>query len=616
MISEKYKKLFLLFFSAAFVAGLFLYFHSITPFVYLTNDDFFLKTLASGEVTGSPDPRLWYIGYPAGLLISSLYRLFPSAPWYGLFLCLSFGITIFAVLYHMLRLEKTLPARLLTLLFFFLLAKGFLLLHIAEIQFTTVTGMTGAGALFLFAVSENSPDWKTVLKNNLGFLLLSAWAFSIRDKAFLMLFPFLGMIGIAKYLDAAASASPAYPGHSSLFRLNPERRNLFRLLLVFVLLLGLVWGMNKAAYRSSAWTSFGHYTDCSETIYDYDGYPDYDTHQDLYKSLGITRSSYEAAAHHYNILLEPSINEKTMSSLASVAEAERTGQKPGFAATFKNMASFFVDRNLSYTDRPLNLLVYSLYFLFFLLAAVCRRKQAVRDLVFLFIARMAVWSYLTYYGRLPSRVSQAVYLAELMVLLAICCKSRLWERSCSQSQDVCGSASSFSPLLYIRRYHAIWYLTLAVLLVLTFRFGLPKSAAAVSEASSRLRFSDSYQELTDYFRTQPDSFFYLDMNSFGSFTQEALKSGQNQYANYLFMGSWVPHSPWYDTKFSREGITDPARSVLDSGKVYLVFMKSSATSWQYLSDFYHEKYPGSALTVVKEIKTSEDVTFEILKGKR
>jgi len=605
MISEKCKNILLFFISAAAVTGLFLYFHSISPFIYLTNDDLFLKTIASGEVTGTPDARLWYIGYPAGLLISSMYRLFPAAPWYGIFLCFSFGITMFAVLYHMLRTEKTMLSRILTLFFFFAISKGFLFLHIAELQFTTVTGMTGAGALFLFAVSENSSDWKNTLKNNFGFLLLSVWAFSLRDKAFIMLLPFIGMIAAGKYLDAASS-------HTPLFKLNPKRRNLLRLALVFMFLLCFIWGIGRAAYQSQTWTSFGHYTDCSETIYDYDGYPDYDTHQSLYQSLGITRSSYEAAAHHYNILLEPAINEKTMTALSAAAETERLKNLPGPVSELKEMTSFFLNRNLSYTDRPLNLLVYCLYFLFFLLAAFCRKKRAIRDLLFLFIARMAVWLYLTYYGRLPSRVSQAVYLAELMILIAICWKSRLWESSSSQTD----SEPSRRLLPDIKKYHAVWYLTMAALLALTIRFGLPKAAAAASEASSRLTFSNSYQELTDYFKSQPDSFYYLDMNSFGSFTQDALQPGQNQYVNYLFMGSWVPHSPWYDAKFAHEGITDPGLSVLSSDKIYLVFMKSENSSWQYLADFYKENYLGSSLEVVKEIKTSGDITFEILKGKK
>ena len=60
-----------------------------------------------------------------------------------------------------------------------------------------------------------------------------------------------------------------------------------------------------------------------ETVYDYEGYPDYDTHEETYRELGITRSSYEAAAHRYCIALEPGINQKTMETLAGIVEQER-----------------------------------------------------------------------------------------------------------------------------------------------------------------------------------------------------------------------------------------------------------------------------------------------------
>ena len=58
---------------------LFCLFHYLSPFVYQTNDDLFLRMIASGEMSGEAESHLHYISYPAGLLISSI-GCFPPFP--------------------------------------------------------------------------------------------------------------------------------------------------------------------------------------------------------------------------------------------------------------------------------------------------------------------------------------------------------------------------------------------------------------------------------------------------------------------------------------------------------------------------------------------------------
>ncbi len=576
---------------AIVILFLFFYYHRLSPFIYATNDDLFFKTIVSGEVTGSPEPRLWYIGYPAGLLIASLYRLFPAMPWYGLFLCFSFGLTMFVVLYRMLKPEKSWPVRLVTLALFLLFSYAFLFLHIAELQFTTVTGMVGAGALFLFVLADPADPLPETLKNYGGFYLLSACALSIRDKGFFMLLPFVGMLGIGKCISLGKSV---------------RRKNLFAAGLLFLGLLAVIFLINKAAYGRDDWKIYSDYSKSSDTIYDYTGYPDYDEYAEVYHELGLTRSSYEAASHHYNVLLEPNINKQTMNTLEEIASVSLSTSFSGLPGKIREMAAFFLDRHLSYTDRPLNLLVYCCYLLFFLCALFAGKKSALRDIIFTGIARMVIWIYLIYYGRLPSRVSQAVYLAELAILLAIAFKNKLWGR---ENPDALTSRRT-------KFCRALWMAGICFLTVIAIRFGFPKARAAASEAQSRLRFSQAFVELKAYFSAHPDAFYYLDMNSFGSFTEDALEYGENQYGNYIFMGSWVTHSPWYTAKFERQQIPEEkaAAALYDNPNVYAVFMDTPETGYEYLQDFYAENYPGVSLETLDTVNTSNDITFFILKG--
>lgn len=143
---------------------LFCYFRRLSPFIYQTNDDLFLKMIASGEMTGTPEPHMFYLSYPVGLLLSNLYKMFPQFPWYGCLLCLTIGMSMAVVLYSFLKWGKTLMVRLLTVVLFCLFSYGFLFLHIAELQFTTVTAIAGCGALFLFVLAPPANSLRETLK--------------------------------------------------------------------------------------------------------------------------------------------------------------------------------------------------------------------------------------------------------------------------------------------------------------------------------------------------------------------------------------------------------------------------------------------------------------------
>lgn len=644
-------------FSVLIVFLLFCYFRRLSPFIYQTNDDLFLKMIVSGEMTGTPDPRMFYLSYPAGLLLSGLYRLSPQLPWYGLLFCFTIGLTMAVILYSLLKREKNPAIRLLTIVLFCLFSYGFLFLHIAELQFTTVTAMAGCGALFLFYLAPPADSLRGTFKNNMCFLLFSAYSFCFRGQAFLMFFPMIGMIGLGKYLDAGKS-SP-----TSLFQMNRQRKNLFALAGIFIALIGSLFLLEKLAYQREDWKVFSAYTEASETVYDYEGYPDYDTHEETYRELGINRSSYEAAAHRYCIAIEPGINRKTMETLAAIIEQERQLSLSELPGKIREMAAFFLDRHLSYTDRPLNLLVYCCYILLFICGILSGKKNALRDILFLGFARMVIWTYLVFYGRLPSRVSQSVYLGELAVLLAIAFGYRLWafreaavspettisrkaaasKRTAVSPKTVGSTRTATSPetviprktaassetavsgsgekhggnsVLRQRTCSAFWILTVCFLTFVCLRFGFPKAKAAAWEAKSRLQFSQSFVDIKNYFYEHPDNFYYLDMDSFGSFTEDGLQNTKSAYDNFLYLGSWIPHSPWYDAKFEQQGITDPARALFEDPNVFVVFMNTEGISYDYLADFYAENYPGVTLEIADTVNVSNDLQFLILKGYR
>lgn len=256
-LSDKQERFLLAGVSVLVVFLLFCFFRRLSFFVYQTSDDVFLRMIVSGEMSGNPEGRLHFIAYPAGLLLALLYGLFPALPWYGLFLCFSFGLTMVFVLFALLLSVKTLPARGIAVLLFCLFSYSFLFTHIVSLQFTTVAGIAAAGALFLFFVAPPSESFRKTLKNYAGFLLLSAYAYCIRSEVLFMCMPFLGLLGLSKYPHA-----------------KKERRNFSALAGIFLVMLACLLLSDRFAYRGSDWRSFRSYSKARASIHDYEGYPD------------------------------------------------------------------------------------------------------------------------------------------------------------------------------------------------------------------------------------------------------------------------------------------------------------------------------------------------------
>ena len=283
-------------------------------------------------------------------------------------------------------------------------------------------------------MNEKEETKKYILKA-IPFLVLTIWSLGIRDKAFFMIIPFFGMVFIQKLLDAK------------------EKDNIKRLVvcaLLFSVSIAFTFGINKIAYSNSEWKEFRRYTNVSEELFDYEGFPDYDSHSAIYSSLGIEKSSYEAINNHYNIIMDPSVNGDNLMKLAALAKIERMStEESAPKKLFNVLGTIFKYNFLEYQDRPINILVYLLYGFVFLAILVSKKYKALRDVAFILVARMFDWLYLVWNGRFPFRVTQIIYIAELVLLIAIIIRYQLWEFERKKKEDKIINPVFLTMLLFI-----------------------------------------------------------------------------------------------------------------------------------------------------------------------
>lgn len=554
-----------------------LLFRSYTSFIYSTNDDLFIKSIVSGEVTGKPEFRGIYLGVLVGFIISRLYLLIPTLPWYGLFLCLCQMLAMLVVLYQCLRHTEKKGNKIIVLLLFCLISSGIQIQHFAFIQYTVVAAIVGAASIFSFIITEEREEPLQFFKANLPSFLLFILSLSIREKATLMLMPIAGMLWLFKWLNGPKPFSRkrimAYFGYMGI---------------ILVLLAGIKV-VDRAAYSQESWQKFLDYTRAREQITDYYGYPDYEKYKDLYEQYGISYESYIGAAEHYQILIDENINAEFMQAIATVAR-EDSRENFSLQSRIKETIINFINRNLDYSDRPLNLFVYTAYAIITLLALIGRKYRALLCEAFLLTGRMVSWFYLIWNGRYPERVTQGLYFGELLSLLAI---------------------GLFFQLFSTKKKMAL-VISIGLFGILTICCGMKKAAKVQGAVEGRLFTSTAYNQLKEYCASHPDHLYLLDMHSVEYYTEDIFDNQEYRYLNFMTLGSWLPKSPLYTEKLHNIGITNLEEAILESSEIFFVFKDDEGIEPDYLYQYFSMKYPQRSFHIADIFKADNGDTFFIL----
>ena len=568
------------------VFGIVIIWQIMAPFL-IDNDNIYLKTIASGEMTGTPEAHMFYMGIVSGSIISFLYRLTGNGiPWFGLFVCSSFASLMIILLYKSLEPAKKIWQSIVVFLMYFVVFIGFFYQYFAKAQYTIATGFTGAASLFLLCMLNEKEENKSYLLKTIPFLIMTIWSLGTREKAFFMLIPFFGMVFVQKLLDAK------------------EKDNIKRLVicaLLFGVLIIFTAGINRVAYSSSDWKEYKRYNSSRQEVFDFEGLIDYDSHSAIYEDIGIAKSSYEAIIYHYNIIMDPSINRDNLTKLAAMAKIERMSTEASTPKKFLNVLGIIFKYNfLEYQDRPINILVYLLYGFVFIAILVSKKYKALRDVAFILVARMFDWIYLVWNGRFPFRVTQIIYIAELVLLIAIIIRYQLWEFERKKKED--------------KIINPVFITMLVFVLAAAIRFGIPVMNKNYESIKSFRQMSVCFEELEDYMEDHSENFYFFDMSHL-YYMEELLSFKPAGYENYVYMGSWMPNSPWYNNKMKEWGIDSPAEALLEKDNVYIVYQEVDFDTRDFLDYYFEEHYPGTSIEVVDTFVSSNGFKYEILKPK-
>lgn len=551
-------------------------------YYYDLNDDVLMKDILSGRYTGVPDGHNIQMHFPLSFALSLLYRLAPSPPWYGLFLCLCQYGCLYLIADRSLRFCSRLSSKVLLLL----LEGGLFLLlflrHLVFVQYTVTSALCAVTAAVWFATAQAGRERLSLsafLWANVPAVLLCLLSFCMRSEMFLLMLPFVGITGVFVW---------------SMEKKVFLRENVLRYAGVFGLILaglGLCQLLHAAGYSSGEWRDFNAFFDARTEAYDFEELPPYEENVSFYESVGLEAAQQQLLVN-YNFGLEEKIDTALMEQVSGYAkEQSQQDKKAQLSKSLWNYRYRLLHNTAEpalqgLQDMPYNMVVFCFYVLVLFAALSEKKYRVLWQLLLLFAGRSAIWFFILFRDRDPVRITHPLYLMELAVL-AVLLGWYLGGKTPWPVRRIKGMAAALALCVCINVFF---------LLQSGGGGGFWREAAVTAEeAGRREQVNTVYQSMLEECRKHPEQFYFADVYSTVDFSEKMFAGADNTPVNYDLLGGWCSKSPLQREKLAYFGL--PAiREALLLPQVRLYQETGSDTGW--LTRYYESR--GIAVSVTRE----------------
>lgn len=587
------------------------------------NDDFLIDRILNGAYTGVPAAHDIQNLFPFSALVSALTRLLPGSDWYAVlllglqFLCL--GVVALRVGQRIPRREGTgngqtgLVRKFLCMAAALAVLLGEMLYHLVFVQYSVTVGlMAAAAAVILMTVrrEELTDDHGRVrilrvLHAAWGALALIAGGFAIRSEMLLFCSPFIALAGIFRgYQLFCVPENVPVPGQNRQSRTGVW---ILTLLVSGAACVGLLKGIDVAAYSSPAWREFRAFFDARTQLYDfeYSWMKPYEDDRAFYDALGLDASEV-TLLWNYNFGLDENITADKLEAIAAHA-AQTAGQedpvRQRLGEAFWNYRKTFTDAGLL----PQNLLSTALYLLLFAEAVRGResvhRKRGGKLLLggaAVFVIRSGLYLYLLYNRRPVARLTHCLYLMEAVLLLLLVLQALEEDRAAGRmaavpdptqsaaEQNAVGESGRLgqgeSVLTEDRALRGGAGLAAAVIVVCGLAAAVLQLGQMDTEFTRREQVNRSWTAFLSYVGEHPDAFYFVDVYSTVDFSEKMLDNRKVMASNWDFAGGWACKSPLWQDKLQQHNLTTMETALTGEDRVYFAAAPGQDTDW--LADYY------------------------------
>ena len=246
-----------------------------------TNDDYTIMSIIAGTLTGYPYPMPFVINYLFALPLAKLYSLFPTFPWYTIYICFIVWLSYFLILSCFIKTAsdmRSLYVSLIVAACIYILAY---LYTIVFLQFTMTASIAGTAAICIYITERDNESKNEKYLHRLLFAFILLNSLCIRWE-----------IGIVSLLVLFSSF------FVRLFLKNDNLKNIFVYIILSLIILSGVSYVSKVSLRSTDWQNFLKFSSECSRWNDYK-HLDYDANKELYNSVGWDKSFYNLAEHWF-----------------------------------------------------------------------------------------------------------------------------------------------------------------------------------------------------------------------------------------------------------------------------------------------------------------------------
>ena len=524
-IALKKKKVIIAAFSLLLNTALFLLNFAFLGSAFATNDDYRMSLIVSGAYTGEPSDTLVFMKYPAAWVLSGLYRITPSVPWYGIASVLCILIPSSIILYFVLlksgNAENTKCGLALYLLFYLFIVQK----HLALPQFTLTAAFTAVGWLTLLWYMPKRGRSPLYL---LFASVLAAISFSIRMKVFMMIFPVAALAVAVKLISGGLS----------------DRKYIIKHMVSLLLTAALCFSVQiiDSGHIDAEYKSFNT---ARSLVYDFGAIPPYNENKAFYDEAGIDETVfYDISARYLD--LDGEITTEKMRSVAEMGKSRRRSF-PLISRIVRSVLeapSYFLQSGMLYQTAFCVLLLVCAGFV------LLRRKKYVHVTFILCTAAgmLLEMTYLCYISRVMDRLTEVMLLA-----ISVSCILALSDVFQKPNAEKC-------PNLRV-------YGLTAKLCV----FALAACLAAVNQkavcakADGQHLINSRLEVLNSLAATDREAFYFYDAYDFIAASSDTF-AVYDGIVNTDSLGNWYINSEDYFKRNEKYGIKNSVDGLIDGNK--------------------------------------------------
>ena len=500
-----------------------------------TNDDIVFAELGSG-LRGVKDAHLVFQNYGLGMIYRLLYGVTGRLPWYTIVQYMILFAAFTVVTYVLISRLGEISG----LCLFVILACGFGYEGYIHLQFTKTAGIAAAAAVFLllYLLEQEKYSWWGIA----GGILLAVIAYMYREDQFW-----------------ASCGLMAGAGLLFLFDLRKYRNKKLRRLGICVLTFGVlllsVFGVDRwdsSKYRSAEWKEYQEFNQLRSELLDY-GFPDYDSNQEIYEELGISREAYELYKS-WNFNDTEKFDTEVMKKLVNLKQ-----KRP---LTIRTVTAFI----RRFPSDLLRMPMFYFFAVFALLWLLCGKKDvcSVISVLAECLLLVVVYFYLYYQGRyMVNRVDVGLWFSACLVMLWIFSSGEVRHMNTKVSVLLCMICVVLGQFMMYKD----WRLATS---------SIPEARVSQRAVLETIGTDKEHTYLAK-------SGMLSEIVCYGPFD----RMPENLLDNVYWFGGWECRTPGYTRAMEVHGIINPYRDVVNNENIYLVDDNIDLTL-KYIRQYYAE----------------------------